>query len=301
MSALDQPGAASHRIGFCGLGRMGLPMVHRLVDAGHRVAIWNRSPDKSALVEQVAPSATIVCRTPAEVAASSEAVMLCLTDGTAVETVAFGDDGLAHGARPNLNIVDHSTIAPSTTRQLATRWRECTGGNWIDAPVSGGTTGAAQGTLAVMAGGDAAAILSLRAVVSAYAARVTRMGDSGAGQATKLANQAIVMTTIAGLAEATRLARRAGIDGARIPFALKGGWADSVLLQTLMPRMIDAPSEASGTIRTMLKDLDAVNALAHEHEVTLPVAALVRELLVRAIAQGLGDADISQVVRVEID
>ncbi|WP_321895065.1 NAD(P)-dependent oxidoreductase [Paraburkholderia heleia] len=301
MSANDNSGATMRCVGFCGLGRMGLPMARRLAAAGYRVAVWNRSVDKCALVKQAAPASTVVCATPAEVAASSEAVMLCLTDGAAVEAVAFGADGLAEGARPNLTVVDHSTIAPATTRVLASRWRDGNGGSWIDAPVSGGTAGAAAGTLAVMAGGSEEAIASVRPVLRAYATTLTRMGESGAGQATKLANQTIVMTTIAALAEATRLARHTGIDGASIPAALKGGWADSVLLQTLMPRMIDAPSEASGTIRTMLKDLDALEAFAREHEVRLPVAAVVRELLVRAVAQGLGDADISQVVQVEPD
>jgi 3-hydroxyisobutyrate dehydrogenase-like beta-hydroxyacid dehydrogenase len=127
------------------------------------------------------------------------------------------------------------------------------------------------------------------------------MGDSGAGQATKLANQTIVMTTIAALAEATRLAQHAGIDVARIPAALQGGWADSVLLQTLMPRMIEPPVRATGTIRTMLKDLDAVEALASDTHVSLPLASLVRRWLARAVEQGLGNEDISQIVRVPVE
>lgn len=131
------------------------------------------------------------------------------------------------------------------------------------------------GTLAIMAGGDAALIESSTPMSRGYASRVTRMGGSGAGQATKLANQTIVMTTIAALAEATRLARRAGIDATRIPAALEGGWTDSVQLQTLMPRMITPPAHACGTLRTMLKDLDAVE-------------------------QGLGDADISQIVTIDM-
>lgn len=286
-------------LGFCGLGKMGAPMAQRLANAGHPLRVWNRSGDKAEALQASAGNC-IACDSPANLAAGAEIVILCLADAAAVETVAFGADGLTRLARPGTTLVDHSTLAPSQTRLFAQRWHERTGGRWIDAPVSGGTAGAAAGTLAIMAGGDAALIDTLTPVLRAYAARVTRMGDSGAGQSTKLANQTIVMTTIAALAEATRLARHAGIDATRIPAALEGGWADSVLLQTLMPRMIAPPAHASGTIRTMLKDLDAVESLARESGAAMPVASLVRRWLSEAVAQGLGDADISQIVTVEM-
>ncbi|QGZ63174.1 NAD(P)-dependent oxidoreductase [Paraburkholderia acidisoli] len=292
------------RVGFCGLGKMGLPMARRLAEAGFRTALWNRSAQKAhALGASLNTSAgkASAFETAAEVAAHSEAVMLCLADHASVEAVAFGAQGLARGAPRGLVVVDHSTMAPAQAQALARRWHDETGGAWIDAPVSGGTAGAAAGTLAIMAGGDAHAIDTTLGAMRAYAARVTRMGASGAGQATKLANQTIVMTTIAGIAEATRLARRTGIQAASMPAALAGGWADSVLLQTLQPRMIAAPAQPSGTIRTMLKDLDAVESYARENGVTLPVAALVRRWLARACEQGLAEADISQIVTVELD
>jgi 3-hydroxyisobutyrate dehydrogenase-like beta-hydroxyacid dehydrogenase len=294
-------------IGFCGLGLMGLPMARRLVEAGHSMRVWNRSPEKArALAAESDDDATatprcIACRSPAEVAESTDIVVLCLADADAVETVVFGPDGLATRARDGATLVDHSTLSPAQTIALGQRWQAQTGGRWIDAPVSGGTAGAAAGTLAVIAGGAAEAFDTVTPVLAAYAARVTRMGDSGAGQATKLANQTIVMTTIAALAEATRLAQHAGLDAARIPAALQGGWADSVLLQTLMPRMIEPPARASGTIRTMLKDLEAVEALARDTHVSLPVASLVRRWLARAVEQGLGNEDISQIVRVPLE
>jgi 3-hydroxyisobutyrate dehydrogenase-like beta-hydroxyacid dehydrogenase len=287
------------RLGFCGLGKMGWPMAQRLADAGHPLRVWNRSGDKAAALQALAANC-VACESPAQVAADADIMMLCLADAPAVEAVAFGIDGLATLARRGATLVDHSTLAPSQTRVFARRWHEQTGGRWIDAPVSGGTAGAVAGTLAIMSGGDAVLIETLTPILRGYAARVTRMGDSGAGQATKLANQTIVMTTIAALAEATRLARHAGIDTARIPAALEGGWADSVLLQTLMPRMITPPMQASGTIRTMLKDLDAVESLARESGTALPVAALVRHWLTQAVEEGLGDADISQIVTVEM-
>lgn len=290
------------RVGFCGLGKMGLPMVQRLIDAGHHVAVWNRSREKAQALADASDGRCIACATPADVAAHADLVMLCLADGSAVETTAFGANGLVEGARGEAGvIVDHSTLAPSQTRSLAARWRDATHGEWIDAPVSGGTAGAGAGSLAIMAGGGAARIGEIAPVLAAFASRVTRMGDVGAGQATKLANQTIVMTTIAALAEATRLARGAGIDVSRIAPALAGGWADSVLLQTLQPRMVTPPEKPTGSIRIMLKDLDAVQALAEESGVRLPVAALVRDWLERAVRQGLGDADISQIVQATLD
>ncbi len=288
-------------VGFCGLGRMGLPMAQRLLHAGHELHLWSRSGVAPEVLGHTTGARGIACASPADLAARCDVVLLCLADAHAVEAVAFGARGLAQGTARARVVVDHSTLEPSTTKRLAARWRDGTGGHWIDAPVSGGTAGARAGTLAVMAGGDAPTIDNLRELLSAYAARVTRMGDSGAGQAAKLVNQIIVMTTIAGIAEATRLARGAGVDAARVPAALQGGWADSVLLQTLMPRMLEPPAEASGTIRTMLKDLDAVESFAAEHALRLPVAGLVRRWLTQAVAQGLGDSDISQIVRAPLD
>jgi 3-hydroxyisobutyrate dehydrogenase-like beta-hydroxyacid dehydrogenase len=288
------------RVGFCGLGKMGLPMARRLVDAGHRVTLWNRSPEKAQSLTSSAHATPGIAETPADLAANCDVVMLCLANYASVETVAFGPQGLAQGARRGMTLVDHSTMAPAEARSLAKRWHAETGGEWVDAPVSGGTTGAAAGTLAVMAGGDTNCIATASAPMAAYAARVTRMGEIGTGQGTKLANQIIVVTTIAAIAEATRLAQRTGIDAARIPSALAGGWADSVLLQTLQPRMIEAPAQPSGTIRTMLKDLDAVEAFSRENDVVLPVASLVRDWLTRAVEHGLGDSDISQIVNVDL-
>lgn len=289
------------RAGFCGLGKMGAPMARRLADAGHAVHVWNRSPAGAQALAAQAGDNCSVCATPADVARNADLVMLCLTDGAAVESVVFGPQGLASGASAATTLVDHSSIAPALTQALAARWREATGGAWIDAPVSGGTAGAQAGTLAIMAGGDAAAVDAAAPVLAAYAARVTRMGDVGAGQATKLANQTIVASTIAAIAEAVMLAQRSDIDAARMPDALRGGWADSVLLQTLLPRMLTPPVQASGTIRVMLKDLDTVQEMARERGAALAVAGTVRRWLARAVAAGYGDADISQIVQVPFD
>ncbi|MFM0203837.1 NAD(P)-dependent oxidoreductase [Paraburkholderia fungorum] len=286
------------RVGFCGIGKMGGPMALRLIAAGHAVRVWNRSPGKMA---ELTTQSAVISASPAQLAEASDAVMLCLGDAQAVEDVVFGAQGLAHASTAPRFLIDHSTITPAETRRFARRWHELTGGAWIDAPVSGGTAGAAAGTLAIMCGGSTHDIAAIEPLLRAYASRVTRMGATGAGQATKLANQAIVVTTIAGIAEACVLAQRAGIDAASMPAALQGGWADSVLLQTLMPRMLTPPSSPSGTIKTMLKDLDAAAELAREANAPLRAVGEVRRILQEAVARELGDEDISQIVQVLLD
>lgn len=283
------------RIGFCGIGRMGEPMTRRLLAAGHEVAVWNRS---SAKLGSLVAAGAVAKATPQALGESVDIALLCLGDGKAVEDVVFGEHGLAHAATPPSCLIDHSTLSPALTRALAGRWATATGGVWIDAPVSGGTEGAANGRLAIMAGGPADTIEAVTPVMRAYAARVTRMGEVGAGQTTKLANQAIVATTLAGLAEAFVLAKRSGIDTAALPSALQGGWADSVLLQTLWPRMVTPPEQATGTVRVLLKDLDAIAELAEASATVQRVLPEVRRLLQDAAQRGMGDWDLSQVFRI---
>ncbi|AFT85553.1 2-hydroxy-3-oxopropionate reductase [Paraburkholderia phenoliruptrix] len=164
---------------------------------------------------------------------------------------------------------------------------------WIDAPVSGGVAGAQAGTLAVMAGGATADVEAVRPLLAAYAARVTHMGDIGAGQTAKLCNQTIVTATIAAIAEAVSLAARSGIDAARLPEALAGGWADSVLLQSFVPRMTQGGFAPIGALRTFQKDIDTVAATAYETGTPMPVASTVQQLLRLGAAMGLGEADFS--------
>ncbi|ADP17110.1 NAD binding domain of 6-phosphogluconate dehydrogenase family protein 4 [Achromobacter xylosoxidans A8] len=283
------------RIGFCGIGRMGEPMTRRLLAAGYEVAVWNRS---SAKLGSLLDAGAVASATPRALGASVDIALLCLGDGKAVVDVVFGEHGLAHAATPPSSLIDHSTLSPALTRALAQRWTAATGGVWIDAPVSGGTDGAAAGKLAIMTGGPADTIELVTPVLRTYAARVTRMGDVGAGQTTKLANQAIVATTLAGLAEAFVLAKRSGIDTAALPSALQGGWADSVLLQTLWPRMVTPPEHATGTVRVLLKDLDAIAELAEASATIQRVLPEVRRLLQDAAQRGMGDWDLSQVFRI---
>lgn len=282
-------------IGFGGTGLMGAAMVRRLLQAGHRVMVWNRTPEKAAAL--VAEGA-VLAGDPAELAQHCETVILCLTDTRAVEAVAFGPQGLNRRPGALRRVVDHSSISPTATRDIAQRLKAETGADWVDAPVSGGIAGAANGALVVMAGGDAAAIERASPALRAYARAITRMGDSGAGQVAKLCNQTVVATTLCAIAEAVSLAQRSGIDAAALSTALAGGWADSVLLQTFVPRMTTPPAQSIGALATMLKDVDNVAEAMQQAEVHAPVLSAVQERFRQGKAQGLGEADLSQIVRV---
>jgi 3-hydroxyisobutyrate dehydrogenase len=218
----------AERLGYLGLGMMGFPMARRLLNAGHDVTVWNRSSGKAAaLVEAGAKAASH----PRDVAATASIIFMCLTDAAAVEAVLFGANGVATVSGQGKLVVDFSSIHPEAARAIAARLKAANGIGWIDAPVSGGTMGAEEGTLAVMAGGDATDIERVRPYVLTMARRLTHMGPTGAGQTTKLCNQVIVGCAMAVLAEATRLAVNAGIDAKRLPEALAGGFADSIPLQ----------------------------------------------------------------------
>ncbi len=193
-------GQQTEKLGYLGLGLMGLPMTRRLLDAGYDVAVWNRSPGKvSALVEAGAKATA----SPREVAAHAGIVFMCLTDAAAVEDVVFGTDGLSSVPGEGKLVVDFSSIHPDAARAIATRLKAANGMHWIDAPVSGGTKGAEEATLAIMAGGDASVIAQLNPVFAAMGT-ARHVGPVGSGQLAKLANQLIVAVSITGL-PSTRL------------------------------------------------------------------------------------------------
>jgi 3-hydroxyisobutyrate dehydrogenase len=288
-------GQQAEKLGYLGLGMMGFPMTRRLINAGYDVTVWNRSAVKAApLVEAGAKLASV----PREVASTAGIVFMCLTDAAAVENVVFGPDGLARAAGSGKLVVDFSSIHPDAARAIAARLREANGMGWIDAPVSGGTIGAEQGTLAVMAGGDAADVERARPYVLAMARRLTHMGPTGAGQTTKLCNQVIVGCAMAVLAEATRLAVNAGIDAKRLPEALAGGFADSIPLQLFVPRMLQGiHSPPLGHIATMLKDLDTVIDVARETSSPVPMSALSAQLFRLAKSARGADADALEIYK----
>jgi 3-hydroxyisobutyrate dehydrogenase len=274
------------RLGFIGLGLMGKPMTLRLLAAGYAVSVWNRSREKLVpLLEKGARAAD----SPAAVARAADIVLMCVTDQDAAESVLFGPDGIAAGGAPGKLVVDFSSIAPASARAFAERLaRECAMG-LVDAPVSGGTIGAEQGTLAIMAGGRPEHIERARPVVAHLAQRFTRMGDAGAGQVTKLCNQVIVGCLFPVIAEAVRLAEAAGVDARMLPAALKGGFADSLPLQVFGARMAARQFEPPlGAVSIMLKDLENAAAVAKDKGVPLPLARTAAELYRLLDAQGRG-------------
>jgi 3-hydroxyisobutyrate dehydrogenase-like beta-hydroxyacid dehydrogenase len=280
------------KLAFCGLGLMGEPMVHRLLAAGHTVHVWNRTPAKAqALIELGAQW----CDTPAQAASDVDGVLMCLLNTAAVEQVVFGPDGIVH-ARNLRWLVDHSSVPPEQTRAWGQRLRAACQADWLDAPVSGGVAGVQAGTLAVMVGGPASPLGSASQAMSAYASNITHMGDSGAGQATKLCNQTIVASTVAAIAEAVGLAHRNGIDLQQLAKALQGGWADSKPLQVFVPRMVTPSQPSIGALSTMLKDVDTVMQVAQSSGAPMPVMATVQQQLRAAQAAGLGEAELSALI-----
>lgn len=274
------------RVGFIGTGLMGAPMVVRLIEAGYSVQVWNRTRDKLApLLERGAAAA----ESPAALARASDIILMCVTDQRAAEEVLFGTSGVAEGGSAGKLVVDFSSIAPESTRAFAARLeRQCAMG-LIDAPVSGGVAGAQQGKLVVMAGGKAEHLERAQPVLQVVAQRVTRMGESGAGQVTKLCNQVIVGCLFPVIAEAVRLAEAAGVDARMLPEALKGGFADSLPLQVFGPRMAQRDfANPSGTAYTLLKDLENAAAVARGVDVPLPMARMAAELYRLLLAQGRG-------------
>jgi len=282
------------RLGFIGAGLMGKPMSLRLLAAGYALTVWNRSRDKLApLTAKGAHAAD----SPAAVARAADIVMMCVTDQHAGEQVLFGSDGIAAGGAAGKLVVDFSSIAPASARAFAERLeREC-GMGLVDAPVSGGTVGAEQGTLAIMAGGRSEHIERARPIVAHLAQRFTRMGDAGAGQVTKLCNQVIVGCLFPVIAEAVRLAEAAGVDANALPQALKGGFADSLPLQVFGARMAARQfAPPLGAVSIMLKDLENAAAVAKDARVPLPMARTAAELYRLLVAQGRGEQEPSVLV-----
>jgi 3-hydroxyisobutyrate dehydrogenase len=285
----------AEKLGYLGLGMMGFPMARRLLNAGHDVTVWNRSAGKAAVL--VEAGAKLKAH-PGEVATAASILFMCVTDAAAVEEVVFGHDGLALVTGAGKLVVDFSSIHPDAARDIAARLKAANGMGWIDAPVSGGTKGAEEGTLAVMAGGEAADIERVRPYVLAMSRRLTHMGPTGAGQTTKLCNQVIVGCAMAVLAEATRLAVNAGIDAGRLPEALTGGFADSIPLQLFVPRMVQGiHSPPFGHIATMLKDLDTVADVAQKTSSPVPMATLAGQLFRLAKSLRGADADALEIYK----
>jgi 2-hydroxy-3-oxopropionate reductase len=275
------------RIAFLGIGLMGLPMARRLCEAGHAVHAWNRSPGKA---EPLAAHGATVHDEAGAAVARAELVVSMLENGPVTQTVLFAPGtGAAHAMAPGTLVVDMASIRPAEARDHAARLAAL-GVAHLDAPVSGGTGGAQAGTLAIMAGGDAADFERARPVFAALG-RATHVGPHGAGQLAKLANQMIVGVTIGVVAEALLLCEKGGADMARVKEAITGGFADSRILQVHGQRMVERDFAPRARMSVQLKDLRNALATAHEIGFDAPITTLFESLYADGIARGLTDLD----------
>lgn len=267
-------------IAFLGTGLMGAPMARRLSRAGFPVTVWNRDAAKAT---PLAADGAKIAASPADAVAGARVVFTMLTNGDAVSDVLF-ERGVADALPEGAVVVDCSSIAPPIAREHALKLAE-RGIRHLDAPVSGGVVGATAGTLAIMAGGDGAVVESLKDVFAALG-RVTHVGPSGAGQICKLANQQIVAVTIGAVAEAMILVEAGGASRAAFRDAIRGGLAESRILELHGDRMVKRDFEPGGASSNQLKDLDAVMAMMEELSLDLPLTKQVRKEFAAFVESG---------------
>ena len=283
--ASSQATPSTPHVAVLGIGLMGFPIARRLCEAGISVRAWNRSHSKA---ERLLPFGAVVCTSAAEAVASADLVITLLENGEVVEAVLF--DPATFGAlRAGTLVVDMSSILPAQARDHAARLASRSVQH-LDAPVSGGTVGAEQGTLAIMAGGDSAAVERARPVLEMLG-RLTHVGPSGAGQLAKLANQMIVGITIGAVAEALLMCEKGGADMARVRQAITGGFADSRILALHGERMVQRDFTKRAAMTVQLKDMRNALHTAQGMGFDAPVTTLFEQLFAQAIDRGLGDLD----------
>jgi 2-hydroxy-3-oxopropionate reductase len=276
-------------IGFIGLGVMGKPMARNLIKAGHRLVVHNRS--RGAADELAAAGATRAA-SPADVARQSSVVITMLPDTPDVELVLTAANGVLSTVQPNTVVIDMSSISPGATRRLASMVA-AKGGTMLDAPVSGGEIGAINAALSIMVGGDAAAFERVKPILACMGnpERIVHIGDSGAGQICKICNQVAIGGALAGVSEAFALARKAGVDAARVRQALLGGFAASRVLEVHGERMLKGDYKPGFRTRLYQKDLRIAGEAAMANAVAMPATAIVTQLVNALVASGGADLD----------
>jgi 3-hydroxyisobutyrate dehydrogenase len=282
-----------YTLGFIGIGLMGKPMTLRLLNAGYRVNVWNRSQEKLTAVIDAGAQA---CPTVPGLVNGSDIIILCLADTAAVEAIV-NNAILAAGAAEKL-LIDLSSIHPQVTRQLAGKLFKQTGMGWVDAPVSGGVAGAEQGNLAIMAGGSPEHIEIARQVLAPLYKQLTHMGDIGSGQATKICNQMLVSCNVLVIAEMINWAKHSGVAVDKIPAALAGGFADSRPLQIVAPEMAHAQFEpVKWRVKTLLKDLNMAIDIAAEQGHAVPMCGLAAQLMQLHADHGYREQDPATLIK----
>jgi 2-hydroxy-3-oxopropionate reductase len=273
------------KIGFIGTGLMGLPMAKNLLKSGFKLKAFNRSINKAESLKEFGAE---ISKTLGEVVKDNDFIITMLTDDGAVDAIMNNSDFLDN-LEPGSTVIDMSSIKPTTATKYGNNFKS-NNINYLDAPVSGGTIGAEEASLAIMVGGDQSVFDNSIDILKAMG-NPTLVGPIGSGQVSKLANQIIVGITIGAVAEAVTLCEKAGADPIKLIKALTGGWADSKILQTHGKRMIDKDFSPKGKTSTHLKDMNNILECANSYNTNLPISNLVKEMYKTLVDNGHGNTD----------
>jgi 2-hydroxy-3-oxopropionate reductase len=284
----------AERVGFIGLGIMGMPMARNLMEAGYKLTVHNRSPEKA---EEANAGRAEVAGSPAEVARNSEVVITMLPGPPEVAEVLAGEEGLLDGAGEGSLFIDMSTSSPVLARELA-RSARSRGASMLDAPVSGGDVGAIEGTLSIMVGGEQADFQRAKPLFEAMGKTITHVGPTGAGQVTKAANQVVVALTIEAVSEALVLGSAGGVSAQKILEVLSGGLASNKVMEVKREKFLSHSFEPGFRSELHHKDLGIALAAGREYGVVLPVTAIVDQMLLSMRRKGWGEEDHSALLRI---
>lgn len=282
------------KVGFIGLGIMGRPQALNLVKAGHRLAVYAR---RSQAMQPLKDAGATGCASPAEVAEQSEITFIMVSDTPDVEQVVLGPNGVIHGAKPGSIVVDMSTISPTAAKSIA---MDLAAKNieMLDAPVSGGEIGAINATLTIMVGGKPEVFERVKPLFECMGKAITLVGANGAGQVAKACNQVVVAVTIEAVSEALALARRCGVDPAKVREALMGGFAGSKIMEVHGKRMLDGEFKPGFKVRLHQKDMKIIMQTAHELGLGLPGASVAAQHFNALMGSGDGELDHSAIIKV---
>lgn len=282
------------KVGFVGLGIMGRPMAINVMKAGHSMTVWARRAES---MKPVVEAGATAAKSPAAVAAQSEVVFTMVSDTPDVEEMILGSQGIIHGAKPGTVVVDMSTISPVATREIAAKLaaQEV---EMLDAPVSGGDVGAIAGTLSIMVGGKPSVFERVKPLFECMGKNIVLIGGNGAGQVAKACNQIVAAVTLEAVSEALTLARRNGVDPAKVREAMLGGFAWSKVLEVHGGRMLSRDFKPGFKAKLHRKDLKIVTDTAAHFGLALPQSALIAQHLNALLGLGYGEDDSAGVVRV---
>lgn len=274
----------SEKIGFIGLGIMGRGMTHNLLKAGFDVTVWNRTASR---MDEFVEAGATAADSPADLAAKCDIIMTCVSDTPDVRAVTLGEDGVIHGVQPGALVIDHSTISPHVTREIAAKLH-AKGVAMLDAPISGGSEGAARGTLSIMAGGEKESFERAMPYLEAFGKTITYVGGQGAGQMVKLVNQILVVVNMLAVSEALIFAEAGGLDLEQTLNAVAGGAAGSWMLSNRGTQAIVRDFRPGFTVDLQQKDLRLVLEAADQMGVPVLATGLVFNLYRTLQQQGLG-------------